>query len=135
LFPYHILTTPIFPRDRCVLPVSQVRRSWRPFRSVVHVSMPMKVGPVDGSSPDRSVPERRSTKPFRIEFDAMSRYNRLRRKVAAERQLHSDRILRVLVGSGRGCTLHGNAMPPTVIVPLRKSVRLSDGESVRMLRP
>jgi len=94
----------------------------------------MKVGPVDGSSPDRSVPERRSTKPFRIEFDAMSRYNRLRRKVA-ERQLHSDRTLRVLVGSGRGCTLHGNTMPPTVIVPLRKSVRLSDGESVRMLRP
>ena len=26
-------------------------------------------------------------------------------------------------------------MPPAVIVPLRKSVRITDGESVRTLRP
>lgn len=90
---------------------------------------------MDGSSQDHGLSERRSTKTFRIEFDALTRHKRLSRKAAAERQLQSDRTLRVLVGSGRGCTLHGNTMPPTVIIPLRNNVRVSDGESVRMLRP
>ncbi|HEV7491070.1 MAG TPA: AraC family transcriptional regulator [Rhodanobacteraceae bacterium] len=90
---------------------------------------------MDGSSPGNTLPERRSAKPVRIEFDTLTRHNRLGRRAAAERQLHSDRTFRVLVGTGRGCTLHGNSMPPMVIVPLRRNVRLSDGESVRMLRP
>lgn len=90
---------------------------------------------MDGSSRDRGLPERRSTTPFRIEFEVLTRQNRLSRKVAAQRQSQLERSLRVLVGTGRGCTLHGNAMPPAVIVPLRRSVRISDGESVRTLRP
>ena len=101
--------------------------------SVAHKAATVK--PMDGGNRVGEIRERRSTKPFRIEFDALTRHGRLARSAAAERQLQTDRVLRVLIGSGRGCTLHGSRTPPMVIVPLRKSVRVTDGESVRMLRP
>jgi len=45
----------------------------------------------------------------------------------------SDRSFRVLVGSGRGCVLHGMDMP-TVLIPLRGRVKLTESESTRILR-
>ena len=41
--------------------------------------------------------------------------------------------LRVLVGYGRGCVLHGQASPATIVVPLRGRVQVSDGEQSRVL--
>ena len=41
--------------------------------------------------------------------------------------------LRVLIGYGRGCILHGHALPATIIVPLRGRVQVSDGEQARVL--
>jgi AraC family transcriptional regulator len=42
--------------------------------------------------------------------------------------------IRVLVGYGRGCLLHGYAAPATLIIPLRGRVQLSDGEQARLLQ-
>ena len=44
-------------------------------------------------------------------------------------------VLRVVIGSGRGCVMHGIALPATVLVPLRGRLQLSDAESSRMLIP
>jgi AraC family transcriptional regulator len=46
---------------------------------------------------------------------------------------HSGSSIRVLVRSGRSCVLHGMGMP-TVIIPLRGSVKLIESESTRILR-
>jgi AraC family transcriptional regulator len=46
---------------------------------------------------------------------------------------HSDRTLRVLVGSGRGCVLLGMEMP-TVLIPVRGRVKLTESESMKILR-
>lgn len=45
----------------------------------------------------------------------------------------SDRTFHVLVGSGRGCVLHGMEIP-TVLIPLRGWVKLTEGESTRIVR-
>jgi AraC family transcriptional regulator len=41
--------------------------------------------------------------------------------------------LRVLIGYGRGCVLHGHASPAAIVVPLRGRVQVSDGEQARVL--
>jgi AraC family transcriptional regulator len=41
--------------------------------------------------------------------------------------------VRIVVGSGRGCVLHGHASAATIVVPLRGRVQLSDGDQVRLL--
>jgi len=41
--------------------------------------------------------------------------------------------LRVLVGYGRGCILHGRASPATIVLPLRGRVQIADGEQSRTL--
>lgn len=46
----------------------------------------------------------------------------------------SDTSLRILVGYGRGCVLHGNALPATILIPLRGRVQLTDGEQARTLQ-
>jgi AraC family transcriptional regulator len=45
----------------------------------------------------------------------------------------TERTFRVLVGSGRGCVLHGMEMP-TVLIPLRGRVKLTENESTRIFR-
>ena len=45
----------------------------------------------------------------------------------------SDPSLRVVVGYGRGCVLHGSTAPATILVPLRGRVQLTDGEQSRSL--
>jgi AraC family transcriptional regulator len=44
-----------------------------------------------------------------------------------------DQGLRMVVGYGRGCVLHGFASAATIIVPLRGRVQVSDGEQSRLL--
>lgn len=44
-----------------------------------------------------------------------------------------DERLRIVVGGGRGCTLHGEAAAATVLLPLRGRLHWSDGEHHRML--
>jgi len=41
--------------------------------------------------------------------------------------------LRILIGYGRGCVLHGSTLPATILIPLRGRVQLSDGEQSRSL--
>jgi AraC family transcriptional regulator len=72
--------------------------------------------------------------PIRIEFERLANSGKLVWNTS-ERQLQSRRVLHVLVGAGRGCMLHGEAMPATVIVPLHGHVRLADGDTVRLLEP
>jgi AraC family transcriptional regulator len=52
---------------------------------------------------------------------------------ADEIDRRAENGLRVLVGYGRGCVLHGQALPATVIVPLRGRVQVADGEQSRVL--
>jgi AraC family transcriptional regulator len=52
-----------------------------------------------------------------------------------ERTRQAVRTLRVLVGSGRSCVLHGIATQPLVLLPLRGQVRLIEGENARTLNP
>jgi AraC family transcriptional regulator len=87
---------------------------------------------MDGSSLAIAEPAR-SAPPFRIEFDRLTTSGRFTRGVNDER-IQTDPVLRVLVGSGRGCILQGNDLPPMVLVPLRGSVRMADSESARLLR-
>lgn len=75
----------------------------------------------------------RPTKPFRVEFDRLTTLGRITRSAAAERLVKTERVLRILVASGRGAMLRGST-PPLVLIPLRRSIRLVDGESVHMLR-
>jgi AraC family transcriptional regulator len=48
-------------------------------------------------------------------------------------EVRADNGLKVLIGYGRGCVLHGHALPATVIVPLRGRVQVTDGEQARVL--
>jgi hypothetical protein len=70
------------------------------------------------------------SKPLRFEFEKLARGN-VQGNHSAERR-HSDRAFRVFVGSGRGCVLHALAMP-TVLIPLRGRVKLTESESARTL--
>jgi AraC family transcriptional regulator len=45
----------------------------------------------------------------------------------------SDSGLRIVIGYGRGCVLHGHAAPATIVIPLRGRVQVSDGEQARIL--
>jgi AraC family transcriptional regulator len=87
---------------------------------------------MDGSILHMAKPAR-SAPPFRIEFDRLTINGTLAHDAADERT-QTDPVLRVLVGSGRGCVLHGSDLPPMVLVPLRGSVRVADSESARLLR-
>jgi len=75
----------------------------------------------------------RRARPIRIEFERLATSGKLAWNAGSERPLHADRALRILVGTGRGCMLHGDAVPPAVLVPLRGRVRLSDTDGARML--
>ncbi len=44
-----------------------------------------------------------------------------------------DGGLRILIGYGRGCVLHGHAAAATIVIPLRGRVQVSDGEQTRLL--
>ena len=68
-------------------------------------------------------------KPVRLEFERLMRGSI---NQAADRRL-GDRTFRVLTGSGRDCVLHSTEMP-TVVVPLRGRVKLTESESTRLLR-
>jgi len=52
---------------------------------------------------------------------------------ADEVDRRAENGLRVLVGYGRGCVLHGHALPATIVVPLRGRVQVADGEQARVL--
>ena len=71
--------------------------------------------------------------PFHVEFEQLTMLGKLAHDDADER-LPADRVMRVLVGSGRGCVLQGSDLPPMVVVPLRGSVRVTDTESARLIR-
>jgi len=73
----------------------------------------------------------RKSRPIRIEFERLATSGKLTCDAGEKR---SGSVVRVLVGAGRGCMLHGNAVLPTVLLPLRGRVRLSDGENMRMLK-
>lgn len=70
---------------------------------------------------------------IRVEFERLPPSGKLVWSSGGDRAPPGDRALRVLLGSGRGCTLHASALPPTVLLPLRGCLRLTDGENARML--
>jgi AraC family transcriptional regulator len=74
----------------------------------------------------------RAAAPFHVEFEQLTMLDKLARDSAGA-GLQTDRVMRVMVGSGRGCVLQGNDLP-MVVVPLRGSVRIADSESARPLR-
>jgi AraC family transcriptional regulator len=74
-----------------------------------------------------------SAAPFHVEFEQLTMLGKLARG-GADEGLQTDRVMRVLVGSGRGCMLQGNDLPSMVLVPLRGSVRVADSESARLVR-
>jgi len=86
---------------------------------------------MDGSVLEKAEPAR-SAPPFRIEFDRLTMNGRFAR--CAEESAQTDPVLRVLLGSGRGSVLQANDLPPMVLMPLRGSLRLADGESARLLK-
>lgn len=75
----------------------------------------------------------RITKPLSVEIERLATSGKLAHN-AGERTGRSQSTMTVVVGSGRGCMIHGHAIPPTVLLPIRGRVRWSDGESARMLR-
>jgi AraC family transcriptional regulator len=89
---------------------------------------------VDGStrSGGSHIPHR--ARPISIQFERLANNGKLVWNTS-ERQLQSRHALHVLVGAGRGCMLHSDAMPATVIMPLRGRVRLADAETERILEP
>jgi AraC family transcriptional regulator len=90
---------------------------------------------VDGGSVDIVRDACRTATPVRVEFDRLTIHGRLGRDPEDERRLRNEPVLRVLLGVGRGSVLRGGDLPPTVLMPLRGSVRFADGESVRILKP
>jgi len=89
---------------------------------------------MDGSSIDIGSDGTRTAMPIRVEFDRLTIHRRLARDAEDERRLRNDPVLRVLLGVGRGSVLQGTDLPPMVLLPLRGNVRISDGESVRILK-
>jgi len=79
---------------------------------------------------DRSVTTEawKHSKPVRLEFEKLM-HGTINNAVDWP---CSERTLRVLLGSGRGCVLHGMDMP-TVLIPLRGWVKLTESESTRIL--
>jgi AraC family transcriptional regulator len=70
----------------------------------------------------------RHSKPVRFEFRKLT-HGTINHTVDWS---FSDRTFRVFVGSRRGCVLHGMEMP-TVVIPLRGRVKLTESESTRIL--
>ena len=67
-------------------------------------------------------------RPVRLEFEKLARGTI---NQAADRR-HGERSFRVLVGSGRDCVLH-SAELPIALIPLRGRVKLTEGDSTRLL--
>lgn len=89
---------------------------------------------MDGSNLDPRDDDCRAVGTIRVEFERLSIHGRLARDAEDERRLRNDRVLRICVGIGRGSVLHGHDLPPTVLIPLRGSVRVADVDSVRVLK-
>ncbi len=89
---------------------------------------------MDGSSVNIGTGGSSMAMPIRVEFGRLTVHRRLIRDAEDERRLRSDPVLRVLVGVGRGSVLQGTDLPPMVLLPLRGNVRITDGESVRILK-
>jgi AraC family transcriptional regulator len=68
-------------------------------------------------------------RPVRLEFQKLARVTI---NQAADRR-HCERAFRVLVGSGRDCVLH-SAELPLMLMPLRGRVKLTEGDSTRLLQ-
>ena len=69
-------------------------------------------------------------RPVRLEFEKLARGTI---NQATDRR-HGERTFRVIVGSGRDCVLHGAELPITLI-PLRGRVKLTEGDSTRLVHP
>ena len=67
-------------------------------------------------------------RPVRLEFEKLVRGTI---NQAVDRR-HGERTLRVLAGSGRDCVLHSVELP-IVLLPLRGRVKLTEGDSTRLL--
>jgi AraC family transcriptional regulator len=67
-------------------------------------------------------------RPVRIEFERLARGTI---NQTADRR-HGERSFRVFAGSGRDCVLH-SAELPIVVLPLRGRVKLTEGDSTRLL--
>jgi AraC family transcriptional regulator len=65
---------------------------------------------------------------MRIESERLQNGGRLEWGSAAQ-----DGDLRVVLGGGRGCMLHGERLPAMVVLPLRGRVQFSDAEGTRLL--
>jgi AraC family transcriptional regulator len=85
---------------------------------------------MDGGNGSTSSRSKRSANQIRVEIERVP--SDMIRSAARERG--AERTLRVLAVSGRDPVLNGGALPPMVLVPLRGSVRISDGEGTRTLR-
>ena len=70
---------------------------------------------------------------IRIEYQRLARYEGVWNADAVFAAPRA-RTLSVLMGSGRGCALHGSSLPPMALLPLRGHVRISDGERARTLQ-
>ena len=71
----------------------------------------------------------KGSRPLRFEFETMVRGNT---DANTERRL-PDRVFRIIVGSGRGCMMHGIEMP-TVLIPLRGRVKLTENDGSLVLQ-
>jgi AraC family transcriptional regulator len=67
-------------------------------------------------------------RPVRLELEKLARGTI---NQASDRR-HGERTFRVLVGAGRDCVLHSAELPITLI-PLRGRVKLTEGDSTRLL--
>lgn len=65
---------------------------------------------------------------MRIESERLQNGGRLEWSSPAQ-----DGNIRVALGGGRGCMLHGERLPATIVMPLRGRVQVSDGECLRLL--
>jgi AraC family transcriptional regulator len=90
---------------------------------------------MDGASQGRDSGITSSKKSIRIEFERLSANGMRIHGPGDSRRPGTERAFRVILASGRGCMLHGCRPPPTVLLPLRGSVRLAAGESSRTLLP
>ncbi len=68
---------------------------------------------------------------MQIQFEQMANGGRL--ECAADENGSVDDVLRVVLGRGRGCVLHGVAPATTLLLPLRGRVQVSEGDGARTL--
>jgi AraC family transcriptional regulator len=89
---------------------------------------------MDGSGGGSRRGTLRSAQPIRVEFERLPVNAQLAEGACDERFFTSVRMLRVIAGSGRGCMMQGSVSLPMILVPLRGSVRVADGESVHVVK-